>query len=147
MNNANDLLRVCSLSSHYTLMISLSLFEYFKDYDLCQFEFSSGQYFIFKNDVLSVYLFIDLKNNRSFWTRSMNDVCDVLDSYGFSSLIELHPELSHDSVIGLILDPQELIDTSMSLVNIVYSKGSITNRVNKFIKEFGYEPIVWEVKE
>lgn len=146
MNNANDLLRVCSLSSHYTLMTNLSLFEYFKDYDLCQFEFSSGQYFIFKNDVLSVYLFIDLMFNRSFWTRSMTDVCDVLDSYGFSSLIELHPELSHDSVIGLILDPEELIDGSMSLVDITYSNDCTTRKINKFIKEFGYEPIVWEVK-
>lgn len=147
MNDSNDLLRVCSLSSHYTLMSSSSLFDYFKNYDLCQFEFSSGQYFIFKNDVISVYLFIDLKNNRSFWTRSMIDVCDVLDSYGFSSLIELHPELSHDSVIGLILDPEELIDGSMSLVDITYSNDCTTRKINKFIKEFGYEPIVWEVKE
>lgn len=146
MNNANDFLRVCSLSSHYTLMTSLSLFEYFKDYDLCQFEFSSCQYFIFKNDVLSVYLFIDLKHDLTFWTRSIIDISDVLNLLGYASLFSSHPELPIDSVSSLILDPEELIDGSMSLVDITYSNDCTTRKINKFIKELGYKPIVWEVK-
>lgn len=147
MNNANDLLRVCSLSSQYTLMTSSSLFEYFELNHLSQFEFTSGQYFVFKNNVLDSFIFIDLKHNLTFWTRSMIDICDVLNLLCYASLFSSHPELPIDSVSSLILDPEELIDGSMSLVDIIYSNDCTTRKINKFIKEFGYEPIVWEVKE
>ena len=147
MNDSNDLLRVCSLSSHYTLMSISSLFDYFKNYDLCQFEFTSGQYFFFRNDVLDCFIFIDLKHDLTFWTRSIIDICDVLNLLGYASLFSIHPELPINSVSSLILDPDELIDGSMSLVDITYSNDCTTRKINKFIKEFGYEPIVWEVKE
>lgn len=147
MINSNDLLRVCSLSSQYTLMTSSSLFQYFELYHLSEFEFTSGQYIVFKNNVLDSFIFIDLKHDLTFWTRSMIDICDVLNLLGYVSLFSSHPELPIDSVSCLILDPEELIDGSMSLVDITYSNDCTTRKINKFIKEFGYEPIVWEVKE
>ena len=144
MKDVNELLKDLSFSTDYTLLCSSCLWYYFDNFDFAQFEFSSGQYFIFRYNSEYISILIDLKHGRSCWSRSMNDICGVLDSYGFSSIVSNHPELYHFSEFYFIFDPNELLGDSIALVDMCYSKEILNIRVNKFIKEYGYEPIIWK---
>lgn len=144
MKDVNELLKDLSFSPDYTLLCSSCLWYYFDNFEYAEFEFTSGQYFIFRKNSEYISILIDLKHERAFWSRSMNDLCDVLDSYGFSSIASNHPELYSFCEFYIILDPNELLDDSMALINICYSKEILNININKFIKEYGYYPVIWK---
>lgn len=140
----NDFIRDLSFDSRVSLMATSEIFEYLREEPLALFEFNRGGYFLFKTEEFG-YIFINSNDVWAFWSRSMQDIVDVLILLSKKHFAIIHPECYLGDVCYLLFDDLESYFYADELIDICYSESAKILRVNKFIIENGYSPLDLEI--
>ena len=93
-----------------------------------------------KENKLSIVSFL-----KSFPRKKRLDIVDVLILLSKEQFAIIHPEFDGDVKSYLLLDPVEKYYYADCLIDICYCESAKILKVNKFIKEYGYKPLVLEI--
>lgn len=142
--SSNDFIRDCTFNPYLSLMVKSEVFDYLKDEPIALFEFNRSGYIIFKSCQVG-YIFINSNDDWAFWSRSMQDIVDVLILLSKKHFALIHPECYLGDVCYLLFDDLESYFYADELIDICYFESAKILSVNKFIKENGYSPLELEI--